>query len=164
MPILSRTLSPYTHTNLVIVENDGDYLIVDPGASEEGIVAFRKILESFSNNFPSNLELKVFVTHHHHDHIEALPIVASLFPKATLIAHPNTLARISCVPQMQQHPVRGGETIMIGGKTPLQVIESLGHTDGHMTLWERNSRTLIAGDHIVGFGSAVLDNSTNITL
>jgi glyoxylase-like metal-dependent hydrolase (beta-lactamase superfamily II) len=45
----------------------------------------------------------------------------------------------------------------LGADLHLEVIEATGHTEGHMALWERNGRVLIAGDHIVGVGSAVLD-------
>jgi len=54
-----------------------------------------------------------------------------------------------------------------GADLHLEVIEATGHTEGHMALWERNGRVLIAGDHIVGVGSAVLDakyHHTHISL
>ncbi|KAL6049487.1 hypothetical protein QOT17_020415 [Balamuthia mandrillaris] len=39
----------------------------------------------------------------------------------------------------------------------LDILQAEGHTDGHLVLWESKGRTLIAGDHIVGQGSASLD-------
>ncbi len=40
----------------------------------------------------------------------------------------------------------------------VEAIEAKGHTDGHMMLWDHTAKVLVAGDHVVGFGSAVLDH------
>lgn len=39
----------------------------------------------------------------------------------------------------------------------ISLIFTPGHTDGHLVVFEPSTRTLLAGDHVVGVGSAVLD-------
>ncbi|XP_068489979.1 uncharacterized protein [Phaseolus vulgaris] len=139
IPMRSRTLKPFHTTNLVVFapenfpnnseENNfiasGDALIVDPGCLSE----FHGELEKVVNALPRRLV--VFVTHHHHDHVD----------------DDWSLGYTS---------VRGDEDIVIGGHR-LSTIYAPGHTDGHMALLHANSHSLIVGDHCLGQGSAVLD-------
>lgn len=53
-------------------------------------------------------------------------------------------------------PFTSEKSIFIG-PIEVQLLFLPGHTDGHIVIWLPQSRTLLAGDHIVGFGSAVLD-------
>jgi glyoxylase-like metal-dependent hydrolase (beta-lactamase superfamily II) len=39
----------------------------------------------------------------------------------------------------------------------LRVVFTPGHTDGHMSLFDDSTKLLVAGDHVVGLGSALLD-------
>jgi len=50
-----------------------------------------------------------------------------------------------------------GDTIKIGDIS-IGVVHTPGHTDGSLSLFHAPTRTLVAGDHIVGMGSAVLDS------
>jgi len=148
IPIQSNTLVPFSHTNLVVVNNGLEALIVDPGASESG----KSQLENILKNLPSNLT--VFLTHHHHDHWESLSLVEKIRPNAILRGHKYTLDKVSSI--LKKIPLIGDSEFPIG-KLIINAIYTPGHTDGHMALWEPVSRTLVPGDHIVGFGSAVLD-------
>ncbi|KAL0430163.1 UNVERIFIED_CONTAM: Hydroxyacylglutathione hydrolase [Sesamum radiatum] len=165
VPMRSRTAKPFHTTNLVVFvpgtsydgfggDNfvaSGDALIIDPGCNS----AMHKELEHIVTALPR--KLVVFVTHHHHDHVDGLSIVQKCNPDATLLAHENTFRRISKDDwSLGYVPVLGSEEICIGGQR-LKLISAPGHTDGHMALVHVATNSLIVGDHCVGQGSALLD-------
>jgi len=104
----------------------------------------------------------VFITHHHHDHVEGLPVLWNVFPTAEIqiLGHPNTLKRIPTnlfplgakyrLVSVCEHKT---EEIIAVGSIQVTAIAITGHTDGHLVLFDQTSRTLVAGDHIVGWGS-----------
>ncbi|GAQ81201.1 Metallo-hydrolase/oxidoreductase superfamily protein [Klebsormidium nitens] len=131
----------------------GTCLLVDPGGKTdlEGRKQMRKVVE----NLPG--PPVVFITHHHIDHVNALSVVERHCPDALVVGHMKTLVRIETVaPALRRHPVAGGDVLAIAGQDIL-VVSAPGHTDGHLALFHAPSRMLIAGDHCVGHGSAVLD-------
>ncbi|KAJ4752690.1 Hydroxyacylglutathione hydrolase [Rhynchospora pubera] len=163
VPMKSGTIKPFSTTNLVVflakksssgLSNSGssiyhaDALIMDPGCK------IHAQLSDLISSLPG--KLLVFITHHHHDHVEGLSIVQKINPEATLLAHEKTISRIhgnwsgACI------GVSGGENIFIGDQQ-LKVIFAPGHTDGHLALLHVGTNSLIVGDHCVGEGSAVLD-------
>uniref|UniRef100_A0A5B6Z552 Metallo-beta-lactamase domain-containing protein n=1 Tax=Davidia involucrata TaxID=16924 RepID=A0A5B6Z552_DAVIN len=165
LPMGSRTAKPFRTTNLVVfapenVSDDygdnnfvahGEALIVDPGCRSE----FHKELMEIIAALPR--KLIVFVTHHHHDHVDGLSIVQKSNPDAILLAHENTFRRIQKDDWSLGYTlVSGAEEICIGGQR-MKVIFAPGHTDGHMALLHVSSHSLIVGDHCVGQGSAILD-------
>ncbi|KAF3431897.1 hypothetical protein FNV43_RR26633 [Rhamnella rubrinervis] len=165
VPMRSRTAKPFNTTNLVIFAPDnisdyseninfvtrGDALIVDPGCCSE----FHEELKNIIGALPK--KLVIFVTHHHHDHVDGLSAVQQCNPDATLLAHENTMRRIGKGDwSLGYTPVSGSEDICIGGQR-LSVIFAPGHTDGHLALLHVSTHSLIVGDHCVGQGSAVLD-------
>eukprot|EP01116_Phalansterium_solitarium_P001813 TRINITY_DN11627_c0_g1_i1.p1 TRINITY_DN11627_c0_g1~~TRINITY_DN11627_c0_g1_i1.p1 ORF type:complete len:447 (-),score=108.22 TRINITY_DN11627_c0_g1_i1:212-1510(-) len=152
VPIRSKTLAPFTHTNLYVIRAADEALIVDPGASAEGSADFEAVLRQL----PATL--RVFVTHHHHDHWDGLHLVEKTHPSATVLGHPDTLRRIETT--LRRVPVLGDgspESTISVGSTRLRAINTPGHTDGHLVLFDDRTRALLAGDHVVGYGSATLD-------
>lgn len=165
MPMVSETTKPFRTTNLVIfvpgiMQNsyncngfvaEGDALIVDPGCSS----AAHKELEEIIAVLPR--KLVVFVTHHHPDHVGGLSVVQKCNPSAFLLAHKNTMQRISKDHWSRSYiSVCGSEEICISGQQ-LRVISAPGHTDGHLALLHVSTNSLIVGDHCVGQGSTLLD-------
>ncbi|XP_065881019.1 uncharacterized protein [Euphorbia lathyris] len=165
VPMRSRTAKPFHTTNLVIfapqnvlnTQEDsnfvacGDALIVDPGCLADFHEELFKIVAALPR------KLVVFVTHHHHDHIDGLSIIQKCNPGATLLAHENTMRRIGKDDwSLGYTSVSGGEDICIGGQK-LKVIFAPGHTDGHVGLLHISTHSLIVGDHCLGQGSAFLD-------
>jgi glyoxylase-like metal-dependent hydrolase (beta-lactamase superfamily II) len=171
-----------------VIQGDKKAIIVDPGASKAGRAQTQAVLEHLVPPARSG-EVMVFLTHHHHDHCEALDLIHSMYPRATLLCHEKTLSRVNT--KLDKAVVRDGQVLISNTGTSndatwhmdsrsqlltqigptlqclpdhatttglhVEVVEALGHTEGHMALWERNGRVLVAGDHIVGVGSAVLD-------
>ncbi|KAF8390105.1 hypothetical protein HHK36_024627 [Tetracentron sinense] len=165
VPMGSRTAKPFRTTNLVVFvpENvtdgfgdktfvvNGDALIVDPGCLSEFHAELMEIVAALPR------KLVVFVTHHHHDHVDGLSVIQKCNPDATLLAHENTMRRIGKDNwSLGYTSISGAEEICIGGQQ-LNVIFAPGHTDGHMALHHVGTHSLIVGDHCVGQGSAVLD-------
>ncbi|WCJ24485.1 Metallo-hydrolase/oxidoreductase superfamily protein [Euphorbia peplus] len=165
VPMRSRTQKPFKTTNLVIFAPQnvldtqdcsnfvacGDALIVDPGCIPDFHDELFKIVAALPRN------LVVFITHHHHDHVDGLSIIQKCNPGATLLAHENTMRRVGKDDwSLGYTSVSGGEDICIGGQK-LKVIFAPGHTDGHVGLLHVSTHSLIVGDHCLGQGSAVLD-------
>jgi len=154
IPIPSSTLPPFDHTNLIIVKRHKEALIVDPGSNNDPI---KNVLEELRDKKLS--KLIVFITHHHHDHIEGLTSVKKIFGKDNILvlAHPLSIARIGgFIEDLKCEAVNHGDKIQVADYV-LQVIGSPGHTDGSISLYHSDSGALIVGDHLVGFGSSVLD-------
>ncbi len=155
VPIDSITVEPFQNTNLIIFDRGEDTLIVDPGASDEGKDHFMEMYNSLPN-IPS-----VLITHHHQDHYNALNFLANETKALTVYAHPKTIAGIRQNIDSNNFnfvPIEDG-IIEING-VDLEVIFTPGHTDSHLSLYDKEYGVLIAGDHVVGFGSAVLDEMT----
>nr|KYP75143.1 Beta-lactamase-like protein 2 [Cajanus cajan] len=158
VPMGSRTLIPFRKTNLVVFapenvpndseENDfiarGDALIVDPGCLPEFHGELKKIVTALPRR------LVVFLTHHHHDHVDGLSVIQKCNPDATLLAHDRTMHRISKDDwSLGYTSIKGDEDINIGGQR-FKAIFAPGHTEGHMALLHVNTHSLIVGDHCLG--------------
>lgn len=168
VPMSSRTSRPFRTTNLIVVAPEtvaksecdkgvvahGDALIVDPGCSSQ----FHKELKDVVASLPR--KLIVFVTHHHHDHVDGLSVIQKCNPDAILLAHERTMHRIGKDDwSLGYISVTGSEEICVG-EQQFRVIFAPGHTDGHMALLHINTHALIVGDHCVGQGSALLDSTS----
>ncbi|KAJ8445604.1 hypothetical protein Cgig2_018545 [Carnegiea gigantea] len=102
VPMSSRTSKPFRTTNLIVVAPEtvaksecdkgvvahGDALIVDPGCSSRFHKEFKDVVTSLPR------KLIVFVTHHHHDHVDGLSVIQKCNPDAILLAHERTMHRI----------------------------------------------------------------------
>ncbi|XP_024023245.1 uncharacterized protein LOC21398546 isoform X1 [Morus notabilis] len=165
VPMKSRTLKPFTTTNLIVFAPEspsadcddasfvasGDALIVDPGCHSNLYEELKDIVSSLPK------KLVVFITHHHHDHVDGLSVVQQCNPNAVLLAHENTMRRIGKdVWSLGYTSITGNEDICIGGQR-LNVIFAPGHTDGHMGLLHVRTHSIVVGDHCVGQGSTILD-------
>jgi glyoxylase-like metal-dependent hydrolase (beta-lactamase superfamily II) len=157
LPLRSRTLPPFTCTNTVLVDGgNGQWALIDPGASAEGSPSLAALLRQ-RPRAPS-----IYLTHFHADHCAALSVIAEIRPEAKLYVHAASIGR---VPQVLKNtiplklPVAPGRLDIWIGKQRLQCLPAPGHTDDHLCFWHPATNTLLAGDHAVGVGSAVLDPS-----
>ncbi|MGH8952041.1 MAG: MBL fold metallo-hydrolase [Acidimicrobiia bacterium] len=90
----------------------------------------------------------VILTHKHPDHIGSVDAVMDQAPGATLYAGAPDIPEIAAaiVPQ----PVGDGDTVF-----DLEVIETPGHTAGHISVLDTQAGILLAGDAMVGVGGGV---------
>jgi len=175
-PQVSRTVRPFKVTNMVcfMPRNASsvaaprvskcaskiwaDWMIVDPGTRSGQPQQRLAMLLGQSAAFRSQAHPLVFITHHHRDHVEALDTVTKAFPNALLVAHEKTLEYMAKegYTHANQIGLIDSQQFQIG-EDVIDALVALGHTDGHMVLYHPSSRTLIAGDHLAGYGSVVLD-------
>lgn len=184
--IPSPTLPPFTRTNTLLllattprissVEDeqcafnspavvDCCWALVDPGSDSpkdlDQLAATLSQLHPDSDALPPPLAV---VTHHHLDHLAGLPELKKHFPRLRLGGHPDILPLLdpSIRALVEFVPLVDGSSIrVLSSSSPSrvwQVVHSPGHTKTHIAIWHSPSRTLLAGDHIVGRGSAVLDS------
>ena len=149
IPIASSTIKPFFNTNLIIIEGKNNYILIDPGANDEGKEHLKLILKNL-NKIPI-----IFLTHHHYDHWEGVDIIEEFYPDTIIYAHEKTNSKIKT--SLKKINVNDNFIFDIGD-TKYHVVELLGHTNGHIGLLNDKNNVLISGDHIVGVGSTVLDH------
>jgi hydroxyacylglutathione hydrolase len=89
----------------------------------------------------------VLVTHHHADHTQGIAGLKQRFPQAEVIAPARESDRISAVDQT----VSEGDTVSVGRLTG-KVLETPGHTAGHIVYWFEDEALLFAGDTLFAMG------------
>ena len=89
----------------------------------------------------------ILVTHRHADHVQGIPEVKQHFPKARVVAPRGEADRVPMV------DVKAGEGDYIKvGKLTAKVIETPGHTIGHIVYWFEDDNLLFAGDTLLSLG------------
>ncbi len=88
----------------------------------------------------------IIVTHHHWDHTDAIAPLKQAFD-VTVSGPAREEAKIAGL----DNPVQGGDTLMIGS-LKLEVIDTPGHTLGHVAYFERQSSSLFCGDALFSLG------------
>lgn len=89
----------------------------------------------------------ILVTHHHADHIQGIAGVKARFPRARVVAPAKEAARIGGV----DLGVAEDDTVVVGN-LQAKVIETPGHTAGHVVYWFEDNDTLFAGDTLFALG------------
>lgn len=89
----------------------------------------------------------ILVTHHHNDHIGGIAALRAQFPNVRVSA---PLADSSRIPGADQY-VREGDLVRVGS-IELEVIETPGHTSGHIVYHAPAERLLFAGDTLFALG------------
>ena len=88
----------------------------------------------------------ILVTHHHADHTQGIePLKAET--RALVIGPKAEASRIKGLDQT----VGGGDTFAFGG-SEIRVIDTPGHTAGHITYWIPSARVAFAGDTLFAIG------------
>lgn len=89
----------------------------------------------------------ILVTHHHGDHIGGIPGVKEKYPEARIVAPAKDKDRI---PGADLY-VNEGDTIKVGNLTA-RIIETPGHTSGHIVYFFEDDKILVAGDTLFALG------------
>jgi glyoxylase-like metal-dependent hydrolase (beta-lactamase superfamily II) len=164
LPLRSSTLRPFDSTNAVVLRDGPRVLLVDPSARDPAD-SDRLLAWLDAERGPRPPRVDVFLTHHHADHWESWPAVAAGLRARgrapRLLASADTLARL---PPAAVALAAAAVDVLAGGPAgdaararfpSAAFVAAPGHTAGHAMLLARG--VLVAGDHVVGFGSAVLD-------
>ncbi len=89
----------------------------------------------------------ILVTHHHADHTEGIPALKERFPSARVVAAAKDRSRI---PGADTYLAEGDDVAV--GPYVAKVIETPGHTSGHIVYWFENDNLLFAGDTLFAMG------------
>ena len=89
----------------------------------------------------------ILVTHHHADHVQGIPALKDRFPQARVVAPAKEAARIGRV----DATVAEGDFVKVGS-TQARVIDTPGHTAGHIVYYFESEDALFAGDTLFAMG------------
>ena len=154
-PLLSNTLPPFKHTNLVIFKGLESAVMIDPGTTD--IKALEGIMKKEFGNVST---VYVLITHRHKDHWEAMGFVEKHLPKKIVLC--GSKECLSVVPsafksERKLFPMTERSMLDLGGNVVLDIIPTPGHTDGDLSVFYEKASVIVVGDLCVGYGSSVLD-------
>jgi glyoxylase-like metal-dependent hydrolase (beta-lactamase superfamily II)/8-oxo-dGTP pyrophosphatase MutT (NUDIX family) len=152
-PLVTPTLPPATHTNVLVLGN-GELLVVDPGAAE--VRQYARLLALLAGFKAEGLRVKaVVITHHHQDHLGGAKAVKDRLG-VPLWCHAKTAERLAFVPERL---LEDGETLTLAGDPVMnfKVLHTPGHAPGHLCLVDELSKAAIVGDMVSGLGTVVID-------
>lgn len=112
--------------------------VIDPGDADPVLAALAARGWTLS---------RIFVTHHHGDHIGGLATLKARFPAALIIAAAADAHRIAPIDQAAAE----GALIPFGGLTA-RVLAVPGHTSGHIAYWFEQAAALFCGDALFAQG------------
>ena len=96
----------------------------------------------------------IFITHHHADHIDGVGGIRSGYD-VEVIGNAADKARL---PRLTRE-VTAGDTVMLG-ETPFEIIDTPGHTIGHIAYVSRPEKTAFVGDTLFALGCGRLFEGT----
>lgn len=88
----------------------------------------------------------ILVTHHHHDHVGGIEELKQKY-KCRVVAPAAEAAKIPAIDET----VREGDTVTVG-KLAANVIETPGHTAGHIAYWFHGAKVAFVGDTLFSIG------------
>jgi glyoxylase-like metal-dependent hydrolase (beta-lactamase superfamily II) len=134
-------------TNAVIA-GDREVVIIDPGY-ENGVELIEAVLAK-----RGDVTVKaILLTHGHPDHANAAPGLKHIY-NVPIMLHPTerqVASRFMDISEIDGE-LHGGMTIPVDGGT-LDVIDTPGHSPGHVVFFDPVSRTMIGGDLVSGNGT-----------
>lgn len=129
-----------------VLVREGEAVLVDTGV-EESAEAIGRALEEAGIGWDSLGH--VVITHKHGDHQGSLGDVLRLAPGATWYAGTGDIPQITA----DREPTAVGDGDRVMG---LEVIETPGHTPGHVSVLDPVGRILVAGDALNGADGGVI--------
>jgi hydroxyacylglutathione hydrolase len=87
------------------------------------------------------------VTHHHADHVQGLPALRARYPNLKVSGPAKEAARIGGV----DRPLAEGDYARVG-RLAAKVIETPGHTAGHIVYWFEEEEIAFVGDTLFALG------------
>lgn len=155
LALRTPTLPPASETNTSFVGRE-DVWIVDPATPWEDararLLATVKALPATGRRAAG-----IVLTHHHPDHVGAaawlreqadLPVYAHA-RTAELLGHALRVDRVLA----EGDTLRGSDS----ADDRWQILHTPGHASGHIVLWERQRRLMVAGDMVAGVGTILVE-------
>lgn len=150
LPVATPTLYPAVATNVYLVEDAGEVLVIDAGYENRETADF--IIQYISRLNAGNV-LGIVLTHHHRDHSPGARALADFFG-CPILCHPFEAQTIEekIAPRRIDSTLQDGDAIQVGNAT-ITVLHAPGHTHGHLNLLLEQERVLFSGDNIVAEGT-----------
>ena len=101
----------------------------------------------------------VLLTHHHLDHVQGVPVLRAAFPGLRVVGARKDAARIDGL----DATVGEGEEVAIGGVFA-RVLETPGHTSGHLAYYFLEDEAVFVGDTLFSLGCGRIFEGTAETL
>jgi len=90
---------------------------------------------------------EALITHHHADHVQGLPALRARYPKLRVSAPAKEAGRIGGV----DRPLAEGDYARVG-RLAAKVVETPGHTAGHVVYWFEEEEIAFVGDVLFALG------------
>lgn len=146
----SETLPPFDHTNSYLLESRGVGVLVDAGsAAAASLEAVEHLLQTHN----VTLFKALLLTHTHPDHCAGAAAVQARFG-VPIYVHPLERPRFT-----ETHAPTGevialqDERVLTVGDREVRALHTPGHSPGHLSFYEPETRTLLAGDVVASRGS-----------
>jgi ribonuclease/clavin/mitogillin len=143
----SPTIPPATHTNCFVVGSD-DVVVVDPGSP------YPEEQQALDESLAGRRLREIWVTHHHVDHVAGVEHLRALH-RVPVAAHRGTAELLHGVLRFDRL-LEDSEVVSLGSRR-LRAVFTPGHTLGHLAFLEETTRWVLAGDHVAGVGTVVID-------
>lgn len=152
-PVRTPTLPPATHTNVVIMGDGDEVVVIDPASpyaeEREALAAFVAELAREGKRVRA-----ILLTHRHHDHVSGADDLAAR-TGAPILAH--ALVKEALAGEVSvTGTIEDGQVFELGTRRVRAVLTE-GHARGHLAFYEETSRTVMAGDMIAGYGTILID-------
>ena len=132
--------SPVTFdVHAFVVRRDADVVLVDTLAGPHHIDLIEAALAAADADFSA--VRYIVLTHHHPDHTGGLAEIARRAPQAQIVCGAGDLAAIAGSTGVRVDAIGPADTVM-----GLEVIDTPGHTPGHICLFDAASSTMLLGD------------------
>jgi hydroxyacylglutathione hydrolase len=134
---------------LPLLSDNYAYLLLDTAEGTSGVVdpgEAGPVLSALGERGRDRLDL-ILCTHHHGDHVAGVPALKDAFPDCRVVGPAREAARI---PGLDQGVAEGDEVPFGGAR--LRVIETPGHTRGHVSLHDPDASAVFCGDTLFALG------------
>ena len=133
---------------LPLLSDNYAYLLLDPAEGTAGVVdpgEAGPVLSAMRERGRDRLDL-ILCTHHHGDHVAGIPELKQAFG-CRVVGPAREAARI---PGLDQGVAEGDEVSFGGAR--LHVLETPGHTRGHVSLHDPDAAAVFCGDTLFALG------------
>jgi glyoxylase-like metal-dependent hydrolase (beta-lactamase superfamily II) len=139
----------------------GQVAIIDPGPADERHIG--ALLDAVRNETVT----AIFVTHTHRDHSPAVPAIKAVTGATVYaegrhrVARPLRIGELNPLDSSADHDftpdvaLKDGEVVSGNGWT-IEAVTTPGHTANHMAYAFKESNTLFAGDHVMGWATSIV--------
>jgi len=155
LPLRAPTLPPATTQNCYLFDGD-PILVVDPGSPRRE--EWPALVHTLREMARDGREIQVALTHHHADHVGALPALREHF-EVTVFAHRETMDKLPR--RAVDVGIEEGHVFDLGawGARPWRVraLHTPGHARGHVALRDERFGAIVAGDLVSGVSTILID-------